>query len=77
MSPKSKSRGGLDIACVVWFLIDLTTRLHEHLSSELVELKRDGMRRGSYLKQFSTDAANFVRSVYIGAKIIFTHRKFC
>jgi hypothetical protein len=65
------------LAGVAWLFITPTTRLPEKPSSELAELERDGMRRGNYLKQAGTGAWDFVRSVYDGAKIIFTHRKFC
>lgn len=65
------------LAGVAWFFITPTARLHVKPSSELAELERDGAGRGNYLKQVGTGAWDFVRSVYVGAKIIFTHRKFC
>jgi len=65
------------LAGVAWFFITPTTRLHEKPSSELAALEHDGVRRGNYLKQVGAGAWDFVRSVYVGAKIIFTHRKFC
>jgi hypothetical protein len=65
------------LAGVARSFITPTARFNGKPSSELAELERDGMRRGNYLKQVGTIAWDFVRSVYVGAKIIFTHRKFC
>jgi hypothetical protein len=62
------------LAGVAWYFITPTAKLHEKDQSELAELEHS---RGNYVKQVGTGVWDFVRSVYVGAKIIFTHRKFC
>ena len=64
------------LAGVAWYFIT-PPQLYEKSQSELAELERSGMGQSDYLKQVVTGAWDFVRSVYVGAKIIFTHRKFC
>jgi hypothetical protein len=63
------------LAGVAWFFITPTGRLHEKPSSELA--KREDMAKGSYLKQVGAGAWDFIRSVYVGAKLISSLRKFC
>jgi hypothetical protein len=63
------------LAGVAWYFITPTPREKVQNNSELSEIEQGD--RGSYVKQVGKGSWDFVRSVYVGAKLIFTHRKFC
>lgn len=65
------------LAGVSWYFIKPTPKAKIESTSGLAELERSDNVRGSYVKQVGQGAWDFVRSVFVGAKLIFSHRRFC
>jgi hypothetical protein len=65
------------LAGAAWYCIKDTPGHQVPDESRLAEMERQDRSRGGYVKQVGRGAWDFVRSVFVGARLIFSHRKFC